>query len=410
MTTEKYSHRLFFVLFFVYTMSCFGKIAFPAVTAALIDEAVLTKTQAGTIGAVFWVLYAIGQFIGGALANKYRPTLLLGIGMVGGAVCNFLMAVCVGYIPMLLIWSFNGLIQFGVWPSILRMVTNNILPEQRSKTLNYLAYCYAIGSILSYLTNAAVLSILPWNYLFICCGVMNLVCVIPLIRAERVLIPQLEPAAAATPAAKKASAPLPRGFIWSSGLVLLCFLIVLRNLFETGIKSWTPTILMETFGATPQYTSLLSVVMLAMNLTGVTLCAWIYRKVKKSEPAALLVVFLTAVPLLLVMLGYRSMNILVVTLVLSLVTILSYGSGQIMSMYYPARFQNLGATPFIGGVINCFAALGNVLSSYVNGALADSFGWDVIIWSWNGLIVAMVAVSLVLLAMWKRICAYAEQA
>ena len=61
-------------------------------------------------------------------------------------------------------------------------------------------------------------------------------------------------------------------------------------------------------------------------------------------------------------------------------------------------------------MINCFAALGNVLSSYVNGALADSFGWDVIIWSWNGLIVAMVAVSLVLLAMWKRICAYAEQA
>jgi hypothetical protein len=33
----------------------------------------------------------------------------------------------------------------------------------------------------------------------------------------------------------------------------------------------------------------------------------------------------------------------------------------------------------------------------------------VIIWSWNGLIVAMVAVALILLAMWKRIRAYAEQ-
>lgn len=410
MTTEKTSQRLFYILFFVYTMSCFGKIAFPAVTAALVDEAVLTKTQAGTIGAVFWVLYAVGQFIGGSMANKFRPTVLLGIGMVGSALCNLLMAMVDSYIPMLLIWSFNGLIQFGVWPSILRIVTNYILPERRADALNSLAYCYAIGSILSFLTNAAVLSILPWNYLFVCCAVMNFVCIFPLIRAERKLIPQLKSAAPAATAGKKSSAPLPRGFIWSSGLVLICLLIMLRNLFETGIKSWTPTILMETFGASPQYTSLLSVVMLGLNLTGVTLCAWIYRKSRKCEPLSLIVIFLVAAPMVLLLLGYRSMNILSVTLLLSLITILSYGTGQIMSMYYPARFQHLGATPLIGGVTNCFAALGNVLSSYVNGALADNFGWDVIIWSWNGLIVAMVAVALILLAMWKRIRSYAEQA
>lgn len=45
-------------MFFVYTANIIGKTSFSAATAALVSENILSKTEAGVIGAGFWFLYA----------------------------------------------------------------------------------------------------------------------------------------------------------------------------------------------------------------------------------------------------------------------------------------------------------------------------------------------------------------
>ena len=64
MYKEKASTRLFILLFTIFKLNCFGKMAFSAVTASLVSEKIMTKTQAGTIGAFFWIFYALGQILG----------------------------------------------------------------------------------------------------------------------------------------------------------------------------------------------------------------------------------------------------------------------------------------------------------------------------------------------------------
>ena len=92
MIKEKASIKLFLCLFFIYTMNTFGKIAFPAVTAALIKESILTKTQAGFISGAFWFVYAVGQFFGGSLVSKFSPTLFIKLGIISSVAANFLLA------------------------------------------------------------------------------------------------------------------------------------------------------------------------------------------------------------------------------------------------------------------------------------------------------------------------------
>ena len=90
MTKEKASSKLFWNLFFIYTANIIGKTSFSAATAALVSEEILTKTEAGIIGGGFWLLYAIGQFLGAFLVNKMSPYTMIHICIAGATISNFL--------------------------------------------------------------------------------------------------------------------------------------------------------------------------------------------------------------------------------------------------------------------------------------------------------------------------------
>ena len=401
MQREKLSLKLFWCLFFIYTMNTFTKIAFSAVTAAMIKDGVLTKTQAGTVSGVFWLVYALGQFLGGTLARGHHFTLLK-LSLIGGGLTNLLMALSDSYIPILIIWSLNGILQMGFWPSVLYLLTNYIIPEQKNKSLTYIAYCYAIGSILSHICTAVVLTYFTWHVVFIWCAAMSLISVIPVFYIKRTLIPQLSEGKEIPKAEKREKEHLPKGFIWKSGLMFFCTLLLIKSFTETGIKTWMPTILMESHGVTPSFTSLLSVVLLILNLFGVSIGAFIYRKLRENEVGTLLCQYIIIVPLMALLIGFRSMNVYVITIIFSLITVMLYSSGQIMSMYYPSRFQKVGGVAFMGGILNCFAALGNVIAAYANGLIADLFGWDITILVWNGAVIFFVLVTIMLVPIWKK--------
>lgn len=397
----KSSTRLFWCLFFIYTSNIIGKTSFSAATVALIDEAVLTKTQAGLISGVFWLIYAVGQFVGGFLANKMSPYKMMNITIVGSALSNLLMACTEEFVPMLLIWSIGSVAQFGMWPSVLKFLSTEIIPKQRPLAMGRLAFCYCIGSVASYIFTAGILVILSWKYIFLCCGVLTAISFVVSLYAERKISPHLKQEEVQTVASGRRE-KLTWQMIWSSGLIFFCVMMVIKSIADTGIKNWMPTIMMETYGASPSYTSLLSVVLLVTNVFGVVICTYIYERVRSDELKTLLVLYIAAIPMLLLLLNFENMNIFIVTLLMSVITILIYGSGQILQMNYPGRFNRFGLTATVGGIINSFAAIGNVIATYGSGYVADHFGWNAMIGIWNVLIILFVVIAIAILPIWKK--------
>ena len=163
-----------------------------------------------------------------------------------------------------------------------------------------------------------------------------------------------------------------------------------------------PTIMMETYGATPSYTSFLTVLLLITNIFGVVIGYYIYGKTNHDELKTIRIMYIAIVPMLFLMLKFKMLNIYLVTVLLSGITLLQYSSKQFIAMNYPGRFHAWGFTAAIGGIVNGFAAFGNVLATYGSGYIADAFGWDVLVRVWNALIILMVLITIFSAPLWKR--------
>lgn len=402
MTKQKASTQLFWCLFFVYTINIIGKTSFSAATVALIDEAILTKTQAGFISGVFWLLYAVGQFAGGFVTNQMSCYTMINITIVGSAASNLMMAFTEDYFFMLIAWSFGGIIQFGMWPAILKLISTEIVASQRISVMGRLAFCYCLGSILSYIFTAFILATLSWNYIFICCGIITGISILGSLYAAQRLSPILREEETRTETASRMQGKLTWDIVWKSELIFFCVLMLIKGIADTGIKNWMPTIMMETYGASPSFTSLLSVVLLFTNIFGVVLCTKIYDRVRCDELITLRILYILIVPMLLLLLNFTNMNIYITTILMSGITIAIYGSGQILQMNYPGRFQMWGLTATVGGIINCFAAFGNVIATYGSGFIADRLGWNAMIIIWNVLIILFVVLTILMIPKWNK--------
>ena len=403
------SRRLFICLFLLYTLNVFGKIAFSAVTVELVDAEIMTKTQAGIVNAAFWLAYAIGQAFGGIVAGKQSPYRLLSITLLSSFAANALIVVLDQFVPILILWTINGFMQFGMWPAILRIVSTDLLPTHRVKGLARLGYCYSCGSIISYLLTSGILLILPWQSLFAACALVNLGSILfvylmskryaPIIHAHRTEADHM-----AAPAAVKMTprAKLSMSLVWGSGLIFFVAIVFLRNATDTCIKNWMPTILTETYGVSPSFTLLLSVVLLIVNIFGVMLCSMLYKKLKRDEARTIFVLFVAALPMTVALLRFRSFPMLLTTLLMILITMVINSTGQATAMFYTCRFQTYGLTSFVGGFVNAFAALGNVLASWGGGYLADHFTWEIVILACLVLVAICLLLSATVIPIWKR--------
>lgn len=303
---------------------------------------------------------------------------------------------------MFVIWGLSGLLQFGLWPAILKLLSTEIVAKQRSSAMFRISFCYCIGSIMSYILTAAVLAKWSWRLIFILCGVVGACSILFALYAEHRLSPLLREEEESREIAKCEKGQLTSELVYRSGLILFCVLMVIKAVADSGIKSWMPTIMMETYGASPSYTSLLSVVLLVTNMLGVLITAFIYEKTKSDELTTLRVLYVAIIPMMLLLLNLKHLNVLIVTILMSGITILVYGSGQILTLNYPGRFHKWGLTATVGGIINCFAAIGNVIASYGGGFIADHFGWNTMIVVWNLLIIVFVILTIYMIPTWKK--------
>lgn len=404
MYKEKASSRLFVILFIVFMLNCFGKMAFSAVTACLVSENIMTRTQAGTIGAFFWIAYAVGQIIGSWAIKKYSPVSLIFWGLFSTSVLTFIMPFGRSYTYMFIVWSLNGIVQFGIYPAILLLISQRVLPEHRHKALYYLSYSFCAGSMLSYLVTSIVLKFFSWRFIFYIIGMVMLLGCVGIIYVKNTLFPHL-PADDAKSSVSSYNGGVSQNkwtLVFSTGMIVFFVSAFFKSFLDNGIKTWVPTMLMQEFSATASYTSLLTTVLLVVNLFGVGFCEKIYKKLRCNENYLLLASYLLIFPVMILLMWYKYMNIYIVTLIMTFATVLMYGSGMAFLTYAPARFQRFGLTASLAGIINSLAAAGNVVGVYANGKLADWFGWNALVVVWNIAVAVIIAVNLLGIRRWKK--------
>ena len=403
--TEKTSWFIFFACYFAYVLVSMTKNTYSSAMSAIVQEGIFDKAAVGLINAAFYFVYGTTQMIGGYLVDKISPFKLFALGTLASAVCNAVMAISDSYVVMLTAWALNGFAQFAIWPALLKIAASIILPEHRKKALTYIAFAYPLGSVMSYLIAAGVLKFSSWSGLFWISAAAMVIATPFVMRSEYRAKCEIDPdenSGKEEVVIKKKSSKSTWKLILKSGIIFMTIPAIIRCMLDVGIKSWGPTMIMESYGVSPSFATFITTILIVANLVAVFIVNWLYPKICKNATIATGLLFVAAIPLLLLVVFTGKIHLAFVVLSLACVTTLMTASMQFMNVVIPAVFENEGKSGVITGFLNSFAAFGCMISNYIYGYMAERFGWTFTTIIWVLICVVAIVFCFVNAPFWKR--------
>ena len=408
MENEKLSVLLFLSVAIVYAFTYMTKNCYAAAMALLVEENVLTKTQTGTIGAAFYLMYAPFQIVGGIAADKYSPYKLIAIGLFGGAVANIVVSITDNYYVMLVTWSLNAVVQFGIWPSVFKIVSTKLSPIHRHNGIFYIMFSTSFGLILSYIFAGIANS---WRSNFVVSSVVLVVCFVFWVIAGKYFDKKMvtdeehHHGVAHLPEHTMPEKSKKSGFgklMIKSGLLILLPAVIIRTVFEQGIQTVIPTMISESYDhVSASLASVLTLVPIFFGIFGKTAMNFIYRRKQYNQSMAMAIMFIVLIPLLSSMLLIGKINVWFILAIVSVI-ILFAAAGSYIATYMAVPFTKYGFNATAAGILNAMASLGIVVGNYALTRIADSISWSAV---WIVLaILSGVGCALCLIAFvpWKK--------
>lgn len=381
------------------------KNCFSSAMVFIVDAGLLTKFETGTISALFYVVYAILQMLSGSLIDKWHPERFITIGLIGASISNLIIYFNQNYVVMLASWIFNAVAQCAVWPAVFKIASSVICDSMRGASLFFINISGAVGGICSYILAAIVSSDWQVSFLFSSIGLFLIAILWEII--VRALKPRFierehEPEMLDSPSSRKNEYSF-RQIIIPAGLIPLFVIAIFRSAFDLGTKALAPSIINESYEAvSPEFATLLSIVIIAAGVLGTLFGSVIYPKFIRNEALAILLFFVLTLPFGCLLLLVGRINYVWVVIFLAVMVFLLNSASMFTSSFIAGRFNrwNMGAT--VAAFVNGGAALGIVLANMLFTAIADAKGWYFTIFVWICVIAFAILLSLTFFIIWSK--------
>ena len=401
------SLRLFLYIWIMYAVIYMTKNCFSGAMASIVKEGIMTKSETGLITALFYAAYAPFQIVGGKMADKYRPDILLLIGILGAGLSNLIIYFfCENYIVMLITWTFNGIIQFGIWPAIFKIVSSELAHDHRIRGVYYITFASTFGLCFAFISGAIMTD---WRDNFLLSAILMFVSAVGLMiiypkAAKKMVEDDGVPAKAV-----HHDMEIPENLDTSSktmfkkcGLYILLPALIFRSVVELGVKNFAPTMLMESYPfLSDTVSNYLNLPIILSSLVGMFFAKRLYPKRIPDIIRGIRLFLTILVPLLcvLVLVGYLNVVLILITLIFAMATSAAAG---LFTSFYSMKFAKYGKNGEVAGLINAGASLGVVVQSFGLTLIADHFGWQAVM----GVLVGLIAVAVILVSIaipkWKK--------
>ena len=408
LTSKKASLLLFAALFSSFTFISMTKQCFSSAMAFIVEEGLMTKSQTGTIVAVFYLVYGCLQFLGGVLTDKWHPERFITFGFIGAGLCNLAVYFNQNYGFVLVMWVLNACSQFAVWPAVFKMISSMLKKEHRTNALFAITFANPGGTVINY----AVAALIPrWQYnllisaigLFAFAFIWEIVThsIKPLLQEEEIEVAE-KPTPKHTHFHHEQDDIHILSLMFSSGVALLLLVILVRSIFDNGLKTLIATIINESYSTvTPAISTALTIIILIMGTVGPVLAHRLYPHYIKNELTALIAFFLLALPFAALLLLLGRVHYVAIVIFTSLVVLMT-SAAALFTSYISARFNKWGKSGTVAGAFNAMTSLGIVVSNFVFTRVAERFNWIVTIELWIVMLVISIILLFIIAKMWKR--------
>lgn len=378
---QKLSGLFFCFLWILYAVVCMTKNCYNGSLADIVSEGVLTKSQTGSITALFYAVYTPLQIVGGFLSDRYSPQRIIKIGLIGAMLANTVIFFNQNYYVMLAAWVFNGMIQFGIWPSVFKIISSQLVRSQRQKMIFYITFSSMAGTLLSYIVAAFVTN---WRYNFAISAISLLFLFVGLHVFGKVLTPYLKrnvkkdsPAINIASTEKKPDISKMKLFA-ASGFFFLLFGMILTVTVSQTRSVLTSVMFIENYDAvTPSFGNILTSIMLTSSIIG-TFVAGNLMKRLKNEVVFIVILSAIKLPFLLACTFVGTLPVSAMITLLSIIACLE-STTDLAKSYYTMYFAKHGISGTAAGILNAGNAFAYMLAAYVMPRIVEKFGWHTLL-------------------------------
>lgn len=343
--------------------------------ASIVSEGVLTKLQTGLITAVFYLVYAPMQVVGGIVADKFSPQKMIKIGLIGAAFANIIISLNQNYYVMLTAWAFNGIVQFGIYPSVFKIVSSQLVRSDREQMVFYLSFAGTGGLVLAYLMAAVLPS---WEYNFVVSAVALLVLAISLHIYNKHISPYMKWDKKEEPEDKKEETsvnhPSTMKVFIKSGFFFVCISTLLAVTVSQSKSTLSSIMFVENYkSVSPSLGNILTIVFVLSGIVG-TIVAKRFCDRVRNELVAMALTFVVQIPLLATCIFIGKVPIFAVVVILAIVAALE-SIASLFRNYYNVNFVKYGKSGTAAGILNAAMSVSYMLAAYVMPKTVEVFSW-----------------------------------
>ncbi|UCD00113.1 MAG: MFS transporter [Phycisphaerales bacterium] len=154
--------RIFSTVWITYFAFYLCRYNMPMVTGEMGDAFSWDKSQMGIIFSSLLLMYAVGQFVNGQLADRFGSRLIASLGVLGSVSMNmavFLVTLCFSpetanprtiLLLVAVFWGANGFFQAMGWTPMVRIMAHWFSSENRGKVMGFMGTCYQFGAAFSW--------------------------------------------------------------------------------------------------------------------------------------------------------------------------------------------------------------------------------------------------------------------
>jgi len=356
------------------------------------------------VDTAYLAMYAVGQYLSGAIGDRLGARRLVGFGMLVSAGACVLFGLSGGWLLFLAAMCVNGLAQASGWPGNVKAMAEWVPPERRGAVMGLWSTCYQVGGIVATAVAVRFLAAWGWRWAFIGPAILIAavgVSVLLLLRPGPLVSARLEekgahanddPEDVALRARIRAARQhvLTSRAVWSYGASYFCI-----KLIRYSLLLWLPFYLETALGYARDsagYFSTSFEIGGVFGTIGLGLLSDRLRHVPRSIFAAVSLVGLSGALYVYVEVGASSH--LYNFLGMALVGALLFGPDALLS---GAAAQDAGgayAAALAAGVVNGLGSIGGVMQELVTRTVSERWGWSALFHVFLGLAL-LAALSLV---------------
>jgi len=358
-----------------------------------LDELGYTKTDLGLILTAFSILYGLGKFLNGILADRSNPRYFMAIGLFVSALVNVFFGLSSSVFAFGIFWLMNAWTQSMGWPPCARMLTHWYSPTELGTKWGIWNASHQIGG-------AGILVLCGWlipNYgwrsaFFVPAAIAALgaIFLATMLRdtPQSLGLPPVEEYRgdvkrggegddeAHDDTAETFKEIMVRYILRNRLLWIICFANIFVYIVRIGVLDWAPTFLVESKGASLMGAGIITAISEVVGIVGAITAGWFSDRIFKGRRGPANVIFmLLLIAAIFGLWRVPAGNAALATFYLVAVKFLVYGPQMLVGVA-AADFASKKAASTATGLTGTFGYLGSAICGVGTGLVVDRWGWD----------------------------------